>query len=278
MAQTWLPGDTRQRIGDLIKNKGITQAELANVVGFSESALSRYLSEQTETLGDIYIIRIARHFNVSTDFLLGETDIPDRKNHEIEELGLSYEAAKLLYMKKIDPGTLNLLLENPRFPELIRLLRRYLDGTMAKGITAFNQTLSYVGSLLASHGQQHPEDSIAAKQAAKDALMQRRKTVNYDYYDIRNLFMTIVKDLQKQEPVNDTGEKTEGVRFMERLVAEATKEQEEQDLSKLTPEDLSSAAVRLLEGDGKVPKKYLKGFGALYKGILCFTGKKKHVG
>ena len=31
------------------------------------------------------------------DFLLGETNIPDRKNYDIAELGLSVEAAKNLY-------------------------------------------------------------------------------------------------------------------------------------------------------------------------------------
>jgi len=54
MAQTWLPGDTRQRIQDLIKDSNITQAELAVIIGLSESALSRYLKGQTEMLGDGY--------------------------------------------------------------------------------------------------------------------------------------------------------------------------------------------------------------------------------
>ncbi len=79
MSDTYLPGDTRQRIQDLIKNRKITQAELAERVGLSNSALSRYLQESTKSLGDGFIIRIAKYFDVSTDFLLGETDIPDRK-------------------------------------------------------------------------------------------------------------------------------------------------------------------------------------------------------
>jgi len=139
MAQTWLPGDTRQRIQDLIKDSSITQAELAGIIGLSESALSRYLKGHTEMLGDGYIIKIAKHFNVSTDFLLGETDIPDRKNYDIEELGLSAESAKLLYTGKIDSGILNLLIENPKFAHLIRLLVLYKDETMLDGIRAANQ-------------------------------------------------------------------------------------------------------------------------------------------
>ena len=102
MTQTYLPGDTRQRIQDLIKNRKITQAELAGKVGLSPSTLSRYLQGETRNLGDGYIIRIAEYFKISTDFLLGKTDIPDRKNYDIEELGLSAEAAKLLYTGKLD--------------------------------------------------------------------------------------------------------------------------------------------------------------------------------
>ena len=112
MSGTYLPGDTRQRIQDLIKDSSITQAELAGIIGLSESALNRYLKGQTEMLGDGYIIKIAKHFKVSTDFLLGETDIPDRKNYDIEELGLSVKTAKLLYTGRLDSRVLNLLPEN----------------------------------------------------------------------------------------------------------------------------------------------------------------------
>lgn len=70
MTNNWLPGDMRQRIQDLIKNRDMTQADLATVIALSESAFSRYLQGKTEMLGDGYIIRIAKHFNVSTDFLL----------------------------------------------------------------------------------------------------------------------------------------------------------------------------------------------------------------
>ena len=60
MTRTWLPSDTRQRIQDLIKDSSVTQAELAGIIGLSESALSRYLKGQTEMLGDGYIIKISR--------------------------------------------------------------------------------------------------------------------------------------------------------------------------------------------------------------------------
>ena len=82
----YLPGKIRDRIQDLMKSRKVTQAELAAKIGCSESALSRFISGKTDKLGDESIIRIARAFEVSTDFLLGEVDEPDRKNYDISEL------------------------------------------------------------------------------------------------------------------------------------------------------------------------------------------------
>ena len=93
----YLPGKIRDRIQDLMKFRKITQAELATRIGCSESMLSRFISGKTDKLGDENIIRIARVFNVSTDFLLGEVDVPDRLNYDISELGLSVQAARNLY-------------------------------------------------------------------------------------------------------------------------------------------------------------------------------------
>ena len=42
-------------------------------------------------------------FNVSTDFLLGEVDVPGRMNYDISELGLSVQAARNLYTHKMNP-------------------------------------------------------------------------------------------------------------------------------------------------------------------------------
>lgn len=79
MDQVYLPGKIRDRIQDLMKSRKVTQAELAAKIGCSESALSRFISGKTDKLGDENIIRIAHAFEVSTDFLLGEVDEPDRK-------------------------------------------------------------------------------------------------------------------------------------------------------------------------------------------------------
>ena len=55
----FLPAAVRDRIWDLLKERKVTQAELAARIGCSESSLSRFISGKTDKLGDENIIRNA---------------------------------------------------------------------------------------------------------------------------------------------------------------------------------------------------------------------------
>ena len=139
----YLPGKIRDRIQYLMKSRKVTQAELAAKIGCSESALSRFISGKTDKLGDESIIRIARAFEVSTDFLLGEVDEPDRKNYDISELGLSVEAARNLYTQKVNPKIVSYLLENPQFADTTYQIARYLDNELTAGFAAQNSSIRW---------------------------------------------------------------------------------------------------------------------------------------
>lgn len=154
----YLPGNIRDRIQDLMKSHKVTQAELAARIGCSESMLSRFISGKTDKLGDENIIRIARVFNVSTDFLLGEVDVPDRLNYDISELGLSVQAARNLYTHKVNPQVVNALLENPEFANTTNLISGYLDDELAKGFAAQNQLYKTVAGML--RGQPDAVDDV----------------------------------------------------------------------------------------------------------------------
>lgn len=267
MSGTYLPGDTRQRIQDLIKDSSITQAELAGIIGLSESAFSRYLKGQTEMLGDGYIIKIAKHFNVSTDFLLGETNIPDRKNYDIEELGISAEAAKLLYTGRLDSRVLNLLLENPHFPQLLALLARYQKEIVRSGIAAMNQQLTFINSLLLAQAESVPDSAGAATQLAADLRGVRMPVINADTTAIQNLFMLIVRDIKEQGETIAADSNAVTVQVLQRLREELSKGQDSLDLRKITAEDLTGAVMRAVS-IADIPEDALQGLGSAFKTVL----------
>ena len=267
MSGTYLPGDTRQRIQDLIKDSSITQAELAGIIGLSASAFSRYLKGQTEMLGDGYIIKIAKHFNVSTDFLLGETNIPDRKNYDIEELGISAEAAKLLYTGRLDSRVLNLLLENPHFPQLLALLARYQKEIVRSGIAAMNQQLTFINSLLLTQAESNPDSAGAATQLAADLRYVRMPVINADTTAIQNLFMLIVRDIKEQGETIAADSNAVTAQVLQRLREELSKGQDSLDLRKITAEDLTGAVMRAVS-IADIPEDALQGLGSAFKTVL----------
>ena len=79
MADTYLPADVRKRIIDVMRERKLTQRELALRIDVNESTISRFLSGKTEKLSEESVIRIARVFNVSTGFYLGYYRNPGQK-------------------------------------------------------------------------------------------------------------------------------------------------------------------------------------------------------
>lgn len=69
------------RIQRLRKEKGISQEELANVLGVSRQAVSKWESEQS--IPDLdKIIALSEYFAVTTDYILKGTEIPAAANQK----------------------------------------------------------------------------------------------------------------------------------------------------------------------------------------------------
>ena len=61
------------RIKKLRDEKNISQFELSEFLGISQQALSKWENEKTEPDNDS-LVKLANYFNVSTDYLLGNSE------------------------------------------------------------------------------------------------------------------------------------------------------------------------------------------------------------
>ena len=113
----FLQGDIRDRIVELAQRKGENMEKLAQCVGITGSQMSRIINGKTLKVSHELVIAIAAEFDVSTDFLLGLTSIPDRTR--LDELGLSEKAIQNLVSGRVNRKYINHLLEDE---ELIRLM------------------------------------------------------------------------------------------------------------------------------------------------------------
>ena len=243
MEQAYLPGTVRHRIQELIKERKITQAELAAEIGMAESSLSRFLSEKTDKIGDEYIIKIADFLGVSTDFILGQTAFPERRNYDIEELGLSYKAAMALYTREVDTDVVNRILESPQFPEITRMIARYFKDSNAEGPAGLNamwDTMQQmIGTLDTSHLANPQEGAEAAAQ-----ILGMMKTAPYekDVEAIQAALMTMLRDIkagiQTQTPTTELATKQITQSMMQSMVKG---ENAVPALQSISPEQLAGA-------------------------------------
>jgi len=67
-----------QRIRHLREDHDLTQAQIARVLDMSQTGYSKYETGEND-IPTAVLIRLSRYYNVSIDYLLGESDHPDRR-------------------------------------------------------------------------------------------------------------------------------------------------------------------------------------------------------
>lgn len=71
-----------QRLREIRTKKGITQEEIADYLGFSRPTYTAYESGRRKPDNDT-LVKIAKFLDVSTDYLLGLTDIQNSQDYEL---------------------------------------------------------------------------------------------------------------------------------------------------------------------------------------------------
>ena len=201
MDQVYLPGTIRERIQDLLKERHITQSQLAEQIELSEAAFSRFLSGATDKLGNDYITKIAVYLDVSADFIHGLSDFPERYNYEISELGLSHKAALSLYTGAVNTAVVNRLLENARFHEITKKIGQYFDEAESSGFAAMNAMYA----AMSDFAQTSPNGAEGAVRQL-DGM-----TIPYQELEIQNItneLVTLLREIktgiQTKMPVTET--------------------------------------------------------------------------
>ena len=66
-----------QRLRDLREDHDLSQRKLSGMIGMSQTGYSKYETGEND-IPTAILIQLSRIYNVSIDYLLGETDLPQR--------------------------------------------------------------------------------------------------------------------------------------------------------------------------------------------------------
>lgn len=194
-----------ERIEELRKGRKITQEELAKRIGISKSQLSRIENGDTKTLSSNLLIRLADEFDVSTDYILGRSNVQSRRNYDVSSLGLSEKAIQQLVTKRVNVQVVNCLLEHKTFPYLTRLIYTYFADITARGIQSSNDVLRFGYNLLANMELADPKQKAERNRDLMAIRSQIHKPNDADLEEIKKVFLLILKDVKKD--LNEQSEK-----------------------------------------------------------------------
>ncbi len=122
----------RRNLRNLIDSKGmnITQGEIAQEIGISPAALTRYLNEDKDIRTDV-LIMIADYFNVSVDYLLGRHNgIKDDEKIIVASKETNLSECSINKLKNMEPRKkelLNKIIEHDRSEQILSKIKDFLD-------------------------------------------------------------------------------------------------------------------------------------------------------
>ena len=187
------------RLEHLRARKGVPDAELAKVFGINRSTMGRILKGETEKVSSQMIIDAAQYFGVSTDFLLGLTDMPDPMNHPVESFGLTETSAKAILSGDVHVEMLNRLLENQRFCQLTHTMHYALEPSQAAGIMSRNNLLAYGESVFLACMNASPDAKKEMKKASRRIASEIIDPNTIGNQQMLEEFRMIIQQIRKEQ-------------------------------------------------------------------------------
>jgi transcriptional regulator with XRE-family HTH domain len=221
----YLPGNLQERLRELRERNGFSSRnKLADELGIDRTTYSRIEKGTTKTISSDILVKLSKLYNVPTDYILGLSNVPENTAYDIAELGLSVEAAKNLYSKKIDSRVINELLLNENFAVATRMMALYFSHAVTKLIQSQNVLLDNSMNVLdeliktgAIHGDRSAAD------LKKGLIAAKLPKESYEIDRIQKRLTAAVRDIKKKmvnEVASADSEKLE-YEIMERVKQEA---------------------------------------------------------
>lgn len=254
--QTYLPiepGQAGQRIQDLLRNKKMSQTKLADALEISPATMSRYVKGETD-IPHTVLLKLARYFKVSTDFLLGLTDIPYTTNFDIDKLGLIEDAARSLLGRKVNLDAVNWLLTQKNFIELTQQIADFREGTEVVALASVNRMYGVLIRALQKQSRLHPEDKNAAAMVQRDLKENVTEPTVPSTALMRTSFEAIIDDLVRGAVKHSSDSQKLTGNIMRELIANLEARSGSFDLKCITIEQIADAVSDVVIESG-VPEE-----------------------
>ena len=138
----------QERLKDLRVERGLTLEQLAEKTHLSKSALGSYEGDNLKDISHYALIKLAKFYEVTVDYLLGPSQTKNHPNADLADLRLSDDMIELLKSGLVDNSLLCELATHPDFPRLMADLEIYVNGAAGKQVQSANAIVDAVSATI----------------------------------------------------------------------------------------------------------------------------------
>ena len=113
----------QERLKDLRVARGLTLEQLAEEINLSKSTLGSYEGDKLKDISHYAIIKLAKFYGVTADYLLGLSQTKNHPNADLADLRLSDDMIELLKSGRVDNS-----------------MKSHLDGSLAYALSFLPET------------------------------------------------------------------------------------------------------------------------------------------
>ena len=148
----------QERLKDLRVECGLTLEQLAEQTHLSKSALGSYEADDFKDISHYALIKLAKFYGVTADYLLGLTETKNHPNTALHELHLSDASIDVLKAGKFNHRLLSELICHKDFQRLMLDAEIYVDRIADMRINDMNTVLEAVRQMVLSKREDSAND------------------------------------------------------------------------------------------------------------------------
>lgn len=248
----------QEKLWELRKDKALGQKEVAQAIGVSTGTVSNYENDEYKDISLSLLIKFAKFYGVSLDWLVGLTENRCIENMELAELHLDDDTIALLKSERFNNRLLCEIIKHPHFLKLMADTEIYVDGIATLQIKNMNDWLDSVRLQIIQ--QHNPNSDDLYLKILEASHIQEDE---YFFHTIHNDWDNIIRTIRKKHqfalesaPIEPT---TSGYRKFKRFVQKLTlKSNPIEEFLHFFCEELQINYEKLSAEEHKIMKNILK--------------------
>lgn len=182
----------QERIKNLRVERKLTLKELAEQTGLSSSSLGSYETDEAKDISHYALIKLAKFYGVTADYLLGLTETKRHPNADLADLRLSDDMIDVLKERRVDTALLGELVAHPDFMKLLADIHVYVNGLAAMQVHNLN---AWVETVRAKYLNKYQQGEQNIDVLLSDAVLLRER--DYFISRVHEDIDTIMEDIRE---------------------------------------------------------------------------------